>query len=202
MENKAISSWDRSFCCCCISFNGFYVSCCVQLFIPDVWCHRYDASVIASHSRSAMGYHRHIISSGVWLMQSCFPLFQLTSLFGLVAMVIAIALLAFSREELPHGNPESLLYRMEGHRLFKPSPTAAFFRVSAQKGMALKEVIRGWADSSFGVPGDRDSNPITAIAFSCAAIYFLALYNLQHHHRPAPCLYGVGGEISLESVKV
>ena len=33
--------------------------------------------------------------------------------------------------------------------------------------------------------------------FSCAAVHFPALYNLQRHQRPVsliPCLYGVSGE--------
>ena len=47
-----------------------------------------------------------------------------------------------------------------------------------------------------GDPGDTGRNPVTAITFSCAAIHFPIVYNLQHHQRSAPfipCLYGVGG---------
>ena len=38
--------------------------------------------------------------------------------------------------------------------------------------------------------------PVMAITFSCAAIHFSSVYNLQRHQRPLPlipCLYGVGG---------
>ena len=39
-------------------------------------------------------------------------------------------------------------------------------------------------------------NPLTAITFSCAAIIFPTVYNLQHHQWPVSLitsLYGVGG---------
>ena len=39
-----------------------------------------------------------------------------------------------------------------------------------------------------GNSGDRGSNPITAIRFSCAAIHFPAVYNLQYHQRPVPLI--------------
>ena len=41
-----------------------------------------------------------------------------------------------------------------------------------------------------------NTNLLTAITFSCTAIYFLAVYNLQRHHRSVPlilCLDGVEG---------
>ena len=44
--------------------------------------------------------------------------------------------------------------------------------------------------------GDRGTNPTTAITFSCLAINFPTVLNLQHHQRPVPLisgLYGVGG---------
>ena len=43
---------------------------------------------------------------------------------------------------------------------------------------------------------DRLTNLITAIAFSCAAIHFPTVYNIQHHQSPVTlmsCLYGVAG---------
>ena len=61
-------------------------------------------------------------------------------------------------------------------------------------------LLRHW----IGDPADRDRNSVTAITFSCAAIHFPTVYNLQHHQRPVlliTCLYGVGGYRSLESVK-
>ena len=48
----------------------------------------------------------------------------------------------------------------------------------------------GWRDSSVGQgPGDRDMNSVTAITFSCAAVHYLAVYNLQCHQRPVPHTY-------------
>ena len=47
-----------------------------------------------------------------------------------------------------------------------------------------------------GDPGDRGTNPLTGITFSCAVVNIPAMYNLQHHQRPValiPCLYSVGG---------
>ena len=47
-----------------------------------------------------------------------------------------------------------------------------------------------------GDRGDRGMNPVTAITFSCPAIHFPAVYNLQHNQRPVPLiqfLYGVRG---------
>ena len=44
--------------------------------------------------------------------------------------------------------------------------------------------------------------PVTAKAFNCAAVHFLAVYNLQCQKRPVPliqCLCGVGGSKSLQS---
>ena len=63
----------------------------------------------------------------------------------------------------------------------------------------LSNGVRGWlswlrhwvADS-----GDRGTNPVIAITFSCAAIHVPTVYNSQHHQRSLsviPCLYGVGG---------
>ena len=49
-----------------------------------------------------------------------------------------------------------------------------------------------WVDD----PGNRGTNPVTSLIFSCVAIYFRAVYNLQRHQRPLPliqCIYGVGG---------
>ena len=53
--------------CVCFfkSFNGFYTPGCARLFNPDVCCCRYDTSVITSDTRSAMGYYRRGISSGI-----------------------------------------------------------------------------------------------------------------------------------------
>ena len=45
---------------------------------------------------------------------------------------------------------------------------------------------------------------LCAITFSCAAIQFPTVYNLQCHQRPVPlipCLFGVGAYRYLESVK-
>ena len=42
---------------------------------------------------------------------------------------------------------------------------------------------------------DRGTNPVTSIPFSCAAIHFPAVYNLERYQRPVPpipCLYDVG----------
>ena len=39
-----------------------------------------------------------------------------------------------------------------------------------------------------GDAGDRGINPVTDKTFSCAAIHFLAMYNLEHHQRPVPLI--------------
>ena len=57
MATFTIGSWSMAICfmrMLFVCFNGFYVSGCARLFIPDVCCHSYDVSVIASHSRSAI----------------------------------------------------------------------------------------------------------------------------------------------------
>ena len=56
--------------------------------------------------------------------------------------------------------------------------------------MKLSWLMHGLAD-----PGDRGTNPVTTIMFSCAAIHFPGVYNLWYHQRSVPfiwCLYGVG----------
>ena len=48
-----------------VCLNGFHVSGCARLFIPDVCCQLYDTSVIAGHSKSSIGYNRRVVSSCV-----------------------------------------------------------------------------------------------------------------------------------------
>ena len=67
-----------------------------------------------------------------------------------------------------------------------------YLLLSNESGGGEFSWLRHWD----GDPGDSGMNPITPITFSCAAIHFLTVYNLQHHQRPIPvirCLYGVGG---------
>ena len=70
-------------------------------------------------------------------------------------------------------------------------------------------MYEGWGDSSVGLSvgyvtlGTVVRIQVTALTFSCAAIHFQAVYNLQRYQRPIPLipsLYSVGGERSLESV--
>ena len=52
-----------------------------------------------------------------------------------------------------------------------------------------------WLWHWVGNPVDMGTKPVTAITFSCAAIHFPAVYNLECHQAPAPlipCLYSVG----------
>ena len=54
-----------------------------------------------------------------------------------------------------------------------------------------------------GDPGDRSTNPVTAITFNGAAIHFHAVYNLQHHQRPVPltpCLHGIVSRLKIPLV--
>ena len=37
-------------------------------------------------------------------------------------------------------------------------------------------------------PGDKGTNPVTALTVTCAAIHYPAVYNLQHHQRPVPLI--------------
>ena len=68
MTMFSIGSLDRPFYFMCMFFvglNRFDVSGRARLFIPDLCCHRFNTSVIASHRRSTMGYNRRTISSGI-----------------------------------------------------------------------------------------------------------------------------------------
>ena len=63
-------------------------------------------------------------------------------------------------------------------------------------GHSLTTIEGGWEIAQLvGAPVDKVIDPVTAITFSCAAIHFPGIYNLQLHQRPVPlisCLYGVG----------
>ena len=53
----------------------------------------------------------------------------------------------------------------------------------------------GWLKHGVGDPGERGMNAISAIKFSCTAIHFPIVYNLQFHQMPVPliaCVYGIG----------
>ena len=69
--------------------------------------------------------------------------------------------------------------------------TCSFRSIHSQTGVRKWLSWLGHCD-----PGDRGTNPVNTTTFSCAAINFLAVYNLWSYQKSVPiipCLFGVGG---------